>query len=216
MSEILTILLPIISLVVGSGLTWLITKQTKKQDWIAEVNKQLIQKRLEAYEHIIEATKGIAVVGGSIENNEFIKYHLIVVDSEYYNNWSFKFTIAASRYSHFIDSELSNELTKLNNYLAHLSFYLGHWNTENETKISKKKLKILGQIIYSDISKLTSDILETSGTFYSDSIYNQSYLPSTLNRKEFQIPENFNNLYLFSEEKLIKSLIEENGDIDVI
>ena len=83
MSEILTIIIPIATLLMGSYLTWLITKQTKNQEWRTEVNKQLIQRRLDAYEHIIEATKGIAVAGGSIENGEFIKYHMIVVSSEY-------------------------------------------------------------------------------------------------------------------------------------
>lgn len=190
------------------ALTWLITKQTKKQEWTTEVNKQLIQRRLDAYEQIIETTKGLAIAGGSVENGEFIKYHLIVANSEYYNIWSLKFMAASSRFSHLIDSELSYELTKLNNYLAYLSDYLGHWNTESKTEISEEKLKLLGQIIYKDISKLTSDILEASGKFYSKSIYNESYEPSTVNREEFQLPENFKDLTLFSEKELIKKLIE--------
>ncbi len=44
MTDILTISIPIISLLLGSYLTWLVTNQTKKQEWRAEVNKQLIQE----------------------------------------------------------------------------------------------------------------------------------------------------------------------------
>lgn len=209
MSEILTISIPIGSLLLGSYLTWMITKQTKKQEWRTEVNKQLIQRRLDAYEHIMEATKGIAVAGGSIENGEFIKYHMIVVSSDYYNEWSMRFMAASSRFSHLIDSELSYELTKLNNYLAYLSNYLGHWNEKDKTKISEEKLKVFGQIIYKDIHKLTSDILEASGSFYSKSIYDESYKPSTINREEFQLPEDFKHLILFTERDMIKKLIEE-------
>lgn len=199
MTELLTILTPVVTLLVGSYLTWLVTKQTKKQEWRTEFNKQLIQRRLDAYEFIIEATKGIAVAGGSVENGEFIKYHLIVTNSDYYNVWSLKFMAASSRFSHLIDSELSYELTKLNNYLGYLSGFLGHWNTEAKPEISEEKLKILGQIIYKDINKLTSNILEASGSFYSKSIYNESYKPSTINREEFKLPEDFQNLTLFSE-----------------
>lgn len=216
MTDILTILIPIVTLLVGSYLTWLITKQTKKQEWRTEVNKQLIQRRLDAYEHIIEATKEIAVVGGSIENGEFAKYHLIVINSEYYNDWSLKFMAASSRFSHLIDSELSYELTKLNNYLGYLSNYLGHWNTEPKTEISEDKLKLLGQIVYEDIKKLTSDILEASGSFYSKSIYNESYKPSTINREEFQLPNDFKNLKLFSETEKIKKLIEEKESFEYV
>jgi len=198
MTDMVTILIPIVSLLVGSYLTWLVTKQTKKQEWRSEDNKQLIQRRLDAYEYIIEATKGIAIAGGSIENGEFIKYHLIVVNSDYYDEWSMKFMAASSRFSHLIDNELSYELTKFNNYLAYLSSYLGHWNTEANTEIGEEKLKLLGQIVYKDIIKLTSDILEAGGNFYSKSIYNESYEPSIINREEFKLPEDFKNLTLFS------------------
>jgi hypothetical protein len=208
MNQTLTILVPIFTLFVGSYLTWVITKRSKTQEWRAEVNKQLIQRRLDAYEHIMEATKGIAVAGGSIENGEFLKYHLIVVDSDYYDLWSMKFMAASSRFSHLIDTELSYELTKLNNYLAYLSNYLGHWNSENNTKIEDRKLKFLGQIIYKDLTKLTSDILEASGHFYSKSIYNESYEPSTIHRKEFELPEDFKNLFLFSEKEMINALMD--------
>lgn len=216
MPEIINNLFPIVTLLVGSYLTWLITKQTKKQEWKTEVNKQLIQRRLDAYEHIIEATKGIALAGGSNENGEFIKYHLIVVNSDYYNEWSMKFMVVSSRFSHLIDSELSYELTKLNNYLVNLSDYLGHWNTEAKSEIGQEKLKIFGQIIYNDIQKLTSDILEASGSFYSKSIYNESYEPSTATRGELQLPEDFKNLILFSEKKMLKELIEEKESLDVV
>lgn len=216
MTETLTIVIPVFTLLMGSYLTWLITKQTKKQEWRTEVNKQLIQRRLDAYEQIIEATKGIAVVGGSEENGEFIKYHLIVVNSDYYNDWTLKFMVAASRFSHLIDSELSYELTKLNNYLTHLSGYLGHWDAENKNEISEEKLEFLGQIVYEDIRKLTSDILEAGGNFYFKSIYDESYKPSTINREEFQLPSSFKNLKLFSEVKRIEKLIEEKEPFDNI
>lgn len=216
MSETLTILIPIVSLLLGSYLTWVITKQTKKQEWRTEVNKQLIQRRLDAYEQIIEATKGIALAGGSIERGEFIKYHLIIVSSDYYNEWSMKFMVVSSRFSHLIDNDLSYELTKLNNYLVNLSKYLGHWNSENKVEISEEKLKFFGQIIYKDIHKLTSDILEASGNFYSKSIYNESYNPSTANREEFQLPEDFKHLILFSEKDMIKNLLEDKENVDNI
>lgn len=199
--------MPIFTLLLGSLLTWLITKQTKKQEWRTEVNKQLIQRRLEAYEHIIETTKGIAVAGGSIEHGEFSKYHLIVIESGYYNEWSKRFMAADSRFSHLIDSKLSYELFKLKNYLAYLSNDLGHWEKEGKNEIGEEKLKILGQIIYPDIKKLTDDILEESGNFYSKSIYIGSYEPSTQNRKEFQLPKDFKKLNLFSERKMIDELI---------
>lgn len=219
MNEIITTLIPIISLLAGSYLTWQITKRTKKQEWRTEVNKQLIQRRLDAYEHILEVTKGIAIAGGSIENGKFIKYHLIVVNSDYYNEWSMKFMAVSSRFSHLIDSELSNELTKFNNYLVYLSDYLGHWNdTEEKIEIEEKTLKLFGQIIYEDIKKLTSDILEASGNFYSKSIYNDSYEPSTINRKEFQLPDDFKSLSLFSERENILRLFETKeifGDSEI-
>ena len=115
-----------------------------------------------------------------------------------------------------IDSELSDELTKLNNYLGYLSDFLGHWNTEAKSEISEEKLKILRQIIYKDINKLTSNILEASGSFYSKSIYNESYKPSTINREEFKLPEDFQNLTLFSEREMIVKLIEEKGSFNDI
>jgi len=209
MTEILKTLIPIITLLLGSYLTWIITKRTKTQEWRTEVNKQLIQRRLDAYEQIMEATKGIAVAGGSVENGEFIKYHLIVTNSDYYDVWSMKFMAASSRFSHLIDNYLSFELTKFNNYLAYLSDYLEHWNAEGKTEITEEKLKLFGQIIYEDINKLTSDILEASGNFYSKSIYKESYEPSTINREEFSLPDDFKNLKLFSEKEKIKRLIEE-------
>ncbi len=211
MTETLTILIPIASLLVGSYLTWIITKQTKKQEWRTEVNKQLIQRRLDAYEQIMEATKGISIASGSIEKGQFIKYHLIVVNSDYYHQWSMKFITVSSRFSHLIDNELSSELTKFNNYLAYLSNYLGHWNTEVSTEIPEDKLKKIGQIIYEDINKLTADILEASGNFYSKSIYNESYVPSTINREEFRLPDDFKELKLFREKEKIKLLTEENN-----
>lgn len=212
MTELLTILAPIATLLVGSYLTWKVTQRTKKQEWITEVNKQLIQRRLDAYEYIIEATKGIAVGGGSVENGELIKYPLIVVNSDYYNVWSLKFMGVATRFSHLIDSQLSFELTKLNNYLGYLSDYLGHWNDNKENiKLDEKTLKIFGQIIYDDIRKLTGDILKASGSFYSQSIYYESYLPSTVNRDEFRLPDDFKDLKLFSESEKIRKLFEESS-----
>lgn len=216
MTEIITILLPILSLLLGSYLTWIVTKQTKKQEWRTEVNKQLIQRRLDAYEHIIEATKGIAVTGGSIENGEFRKFHLIVVNYDYYNEWSLKLMMASSRFSHLIDRELSYELFKLNNYLAYLSDLLGHWTIGDKIEVEEERLKILGQIVYFDITKLTSDVLETSGNFYSKSIYNESYEPATINRDEFELPKDFKELNLFKEREMITKLMTEKENSDTL
>lgn len=204
----LTALISIFTLVLGSLLTWLITRQTKKQEWRTEVNKQLIQRRLDAYEQIIEATKGIAVGGDSYVNGEYTKFHLIVTESEYFNVWSLKFMAVYSRFSHLIDSELSYELFKLNNYLKYLNNHLENWKAQTNTEISEEKLKIFGQIIYKDIQKLTSDIMEASGKFYSKSIYKDSYEPSTINREEYQLPTDFKSLFLFSEKRLLDKLIE--------
>lgn len=209
--EILNALLPFTGLIIGSLITWLITKQTKRQEWRTEVNKQLIEKRISAYEEIIAVTKNVAIGGGETVDNTLIKYSLIVSINEYYSEWSLNFKIISTKYSHLIDSELSNQLTIFNNYLGYLDDYLGHWRTDDNEILNEDKLKKIGVILYEDIQKLTSNILEEAGRFYSKAIYDESFEPSTINRKEFKLPENFRDLALFSKRDDILQIIDDGN-----
>ena len=207
--EILNSLLPLIGIIIGSTLTWLITKHTKRQEWRTEVNKQLIEKRIAAYEEVISITKGAVIGGGEIINGVWCKYPLVLADSENYSNWSANFIFMTGKVSHLIDKDLSNKLGYFKNYLVYLDDYLGNWESNKEESVDSNKLKRVGVIIYEDFQKLTSDILESAGKFYSQTIYNESFEPATIIKEEFTLPEEFKNLVLFEKKQDILHIIYE-------
>lgn len=199
-------ILPLVTLLIGSLLTWLITRSTKRHEWRIEVNKQLIQMRILAYEELISVTKGATIAGGHIIDGEFKKFPLFFRDSESYTDWTTRFIVMTGRVSHLIDSPLAGKLTDLQNYLAYLDDYLGNWDLSPDDKIDDSQLQKVGILLYEDVRKLTSAILEEAGRFYSDVIYNEKFSPSTTDRKPYSLPSDFRNLTLFAEKENIKSL----------
>lgn len=200
-------LLPITGIIIGSVLTWLITRSTKRQEWRIEVNKQLIQMRIAAYEDLMSVTKGAVLASGDTNHGYLRRYPFIFDDVERYTDWTTRFTLMTGRVSHLIDSTLSSKLTNFQNYLAYLDEFLGNWNDSKESTISSANLKKIGELLYEDFRKLTSDILEDAGRFYSESIYNERFEPSTMHKKPYVLPDYFQKFALFTQQNEIRKLV---------
>lgn len=210
--EIFKDLLPVLTALVGAYFTWVLMKKTKLEEWRAIVNKSLIDKRLAAYDEIIAATRSLAMGGAEILDGQWVKYPVIISDTNYYNDISLKFKFISTNYTHLIDANLANRLTILNNYLVYLENHLGLWHTEDEKPLTSEQLKRFGIIIYPDLQTITSDILQAASDFYFSKIYDDGYLPSSLENKEFKLPDEFSELNLFKHEDQIAQLIGRDKD----
>ena len=115
--------------------------------------------------------------------------------------------------SHLIDSELDYKLWVFETYITNLDqVYLTKVrqissSSDTPEQIEQEKLSAIGNIVWDDFRKLTSDIVEEASKFYSSGIFRVDFRPSTISRRSTpSLPKDFTQLALFSRQNELKAI----------
>jgi hypothetical protein len=190
----------------------------KHQERRNNLEKIIIEKRLAGYEPIISMVRSASLGIGTFDSSVVTIQPYILNNLEGYYEWYHKFLDVYSSVGHLIDRDLDYKLWLLQNYLYNLERVLNNMlimrNSYKESNEDIEKVKNyestklirIGEIVYPDMRKLTTDILEEASKFFSSGIYRTEFTPSTIRVSEYSFPEYFTKLALFSRGEELQSM----------
>lgn len=190
----------------------------KHQERRNSLEKMIVERRLCAHEDIINIVRSASTGMGIFQDNDVILQPAILYSLETFYEWQHKFINAYQGIRHLIDRELDYRLWIFHNYLYNLdrllNFMLIMRDTSGKSEEDIEKIKAhesarlirIGEVIYPDMKKLTSDVLEEASKFFSTGIYETKFMPSAILVTEYSLPEYFTKLALFSRGKELLDL----------
>ncbi|MFA6922879.1 MAG: hypothetical protein WC223_01375 [Bacteroidales bacterium] len=128
--DIISIILT--SSLLSSGLTGFLTWLIRKNDYKNEYYKELIRKRLEAYEFLENILGHLSIT--TYEENTKEKYHVLFVDKQLYAEL-FKQIAIALKFNLWISENTRKTLIKLNVFQIEIGNNVLNINIPNETII---------------------------------------------------------------------------------
>lgn len=120
---LMTPLIALIGVFVGTLLTFITSWILKSQETRLKISGQLIEKRIEAHEKILELAKQMRATFSTDKINserEYITYPFIFSNEESYLKWRTDFLLISNHYSHWLDSEVTKELYFIQDYVNNL------------------------------------------------------------------------------------------------
>jgi hypothetical protein len=166
MNSVITAIIGIVGVLIGSLISYFTNKSLKKKEVELRILEKVFDKRIAAHESILKVSQMLRTTHQTFKvdkESNAITYPAILDSPKSVDDFVFLFWEVTNFNSHWLDIELFRELNYIQDYMSTLINYL--------IGVPAEKYKEVGIIIKEDIINLAAELEKTTNKFFEIDIY---------------------------------------------